>query len=592
LFGGGKAMKKIFACTLVFLTVSVSAHAMTISQQWDKTFNLGSIEMFLSTQQTSDGGYIVSGRTDAGLSVNGYIAKIDNNGNIIWQKMFDSGGLDIVHSIQQTTDGGYVAAGTTSCGLFVFKLDGAGAAVWQKCYGFGDSATVRQTSDGGYIVQAFSDNMRVLKLDSLGNVFWQKKYSNTMGINITEYKYTIQETADEGYIMVSAGIPYNAYTIKTDSSGNILWQRAYDMVGGAFYINTTADGGYITAGAIQGFGAGDWDFYVTKLNSNGDVVWQKAYGENRSDYATSIQQTNDGGYIVAGGFRPLADNNLLVLKLHPNGEISWAKTYKEEFSGFFPSIHQTIDGGYIVGSDYRDESNSWDFWLLKLDNNGEIGNCQVMETPELTTTDLSIPAQDGIATAMTNNEPVIDITIPFQDTLAGSSVLCYYEDPHDIDGDGINNTPGGTMTSSMFLTNEDNCPDMPNGPFLGTCIVGETYKIARPCINDVECGTDGFCSMNQEDSNEDGIGDACCLCECDFDCSGGVDASDVTAFLNDFGRSQHNDPCTNQDHCSGDVDCNGAVDANDVINFLQDFGRSQFNNPCPACEVGNWCVYP
>jgi len=88
-----------------------------------------------------------------------------------------------------------------------------------------------------------------------------------------------------------------------------------------------------------------------------------------------------------------------------------------------------------------------------------------------------------------------------------------------------------------------------------------------------------------------GIGDAC-DCECDFDCSGGVDANDVTAFLTDFGRSTYNNPCTNADPCNGDVDCNANVDANDVTMFLQDFGRSQYNNPCPPCVAGPWCVYP
>jgi hypothetical protein len=585
-------MKKTLVFTLVLLTVSVSTHAMTVSQEWDKTFHIGTIDYFLSVQQTSDGGYIGAGIT-ALNSVNGWFAKFDSNGIILWQKMVDGGGSDFVHSIQQTTDGGYVAAGTTYCGLFVFKLDSNGNPMWQKCYGSGGHTTVRQTSDGGYIVQAFSDNMRVLKLDSLGNVSWQKKYINTMGIFINDYRHSIQETTDGGYVMVSFGSPNNAYTIKIDSSGNILWQKAYDVgpLAGAFSINTTTDGGYITAGVIQGFGAGSWDFYVTKLDSNGDASWQKAYGGSSSDYATSIQQTNDGGYILAGGTTPADDSNLLVLKLHPNGEINWAKTYTEDKSGFFPSIQQTIDSGYIVGSDYRGDDHIG-FWLLKLDGNGEIGNCQAMETPELITTNLSIPSQDGSASAMITDEPAIDITIPFQDTLSENSILCYYEDPNDMDGDGIQDTPGATMASSMFQADVDNCPDMPNGPFLGTCTAGVSYKIGRPCISDVECGTDGFCSMNQEDLNGYGIGDACYLCECDFDCNGNVDATDVTSFLGDFGRSQHNEPCTNQTPCSGDVDCNGAVDADDVINFVADFGRSQHNNPCPACVAGDWCVYP
>ena len=99
---------------------------------------------------------------------------------------------------------------------------------------------------------------------------------------------------------------------------------------------------------------------------------------------------------------------------------------------------------------------------------------------------------------------------------------------------------------------------------------------------------------DQEDSyppQGNNIGDAC-DCECDFDCSGGVDAIDVTAFLGDFGRSTLNNPCTNVSPCNGDVDCNVSVDAVDVDKLLEDFGRSQFFNPCPTCVAGDWCVYP
>ena len=123
---------------------------------------------------------------------------------------------------------------------------------------------------------------------------------------------------------------------------------------------------------------------------------------------------------------------------------------------------------------------------------------------------------------------------------------CVYEP--DDDNDGIPDA-------------EDNCPNTPN--------------------------------PNQEDTyppQGNNIGDAC-DCECDFDCSGSVDASDVTAFLIDFGRSTFNNPCTNTDPCNGDVDCTVNVDAADVDKFLEDFGRSQFNNPCPPCVVGDWCVY-
>ena len=78
----------------------------------------------------------------------------------------------------------------------------------------------------------------------------------------------------------------------------------------------------------------------------------------------------------------------------------------------------------------------------------------------------------------------------------------------------------------------------------------------------------------------------------DFDCDSNVDARDVYYFLEDFGRNQYKNTCINENPCNGDTKCDGDVDADDVKKFLEDFGRSVFNNRCPACEVGNWCVYP
>ena len=152
----------------------------------------------------------------------------------------------------------------------------------------------------------------------------------------------------------------------------------------------------------------------------------------------------------------------------------------------------------------------------------------------------------------------------------------------DRDGDGI---PDGS----------DNCPDHPNGPLVGTCTSGlQEFIGVQACFSHAECGPDGFCSRNQEDTyppQGNGIGDAC-DCECDFDCDGDVDAGDVESFLTDFGRFEFNNPCANDNPCNGDCACDGDVDAGDVGTFLEDFGRFQFNNPCSACVPGDWCVYP
>jgi len=169
--------------------------------------------------------------------------------------------------------------------------------------------------------------------------------------------------------------------------------------------------------------------------------------------------------------------------------------------------------------------------------------------------------------------------------------VCDPDDDNDVIPDSVDNC--------LFLANPDqvdsdeddagdmcdNCPNTtnPNQENADEDTLGDL------CDN---CPTNT--NPEQEDTYPPGgnkIGDAC-DCEADFDCSGGVDATDVTSFLTDFGRNQFNDPCTTSSPCNGDINCDTNVDATDVTKFLEDFGRNQFNNPCPACVVGDWCVYP
>ncbi|MGR3311050.1 MAG: hypothetical protein ACUZ77_09760, partial [Candidatus Brocadiales bacterium] len=114
-------------------------------------------------------------------------------------------------------------------------------------------------------------------------------------------------------------------------------------------IQQTLDGGYIIAGWTSSFGAGDYDFWVLKLRQDGIIEWQKTYGGDNWEGARSIQQTIDGGYIVGGTTRSSGAGNydFWVLKLDSSGNIQWQKTYGGGNSEGIRSIQQTNDGGYI-----------------------------------------------------------------------------------------------------------------------------------------------------------------------------------------------------------------------------------------------------
>jgi len=313
---------------------------------------------------------------------------------ITWAHVFRGNFEDEGHVIKQTNDGDYIIAGLTYSSqtmgwiIWILKLNASGNIVWQRTYGSGyehNAYSIQQTSDNGYIVAGYTnefgagnDDAWILKLDSFGNILWQKTY----GGSNHERAYSIQQTSDGGYIV--AGYTWSfgtgnhaAWVLKLDFSGNIIWQKAYsgDNPQYAYSISQINDGGYIVAGYAYVPSAGGSDALIFKLDSEGNIIWQKIYGENKWEYAQSILQTSDGGYIVAGYNFPLATNNPdgLVFKLDPFGNIVWQKIYGGNNPDFLYSIQQISDGGYIVvGGTSSFGSSNYDAWVIKLDTSGNI----------------------------------------------------------------------------------------------------------------------------------------------------------------------------------------------------------------------------
>jgi hypothetical protein len=478
---------------------------------------------------------------------------------------------DYPTSIKVTADGGYIVAGDTwSHGgtswwddIWILKLDNNGDIDWQKSYG-GISrdypGCIHQTADGGYIVagwtMSFSNRYDawVLKLTDTGDVSWQKTYGGIY----ENFFHTIIKTTDGGYIAAgetNLGIfdEYYFWVVKLDSNGNITWQKMYRRSGGGLIsIFQTSDGGYILAGDIRTNPLGSKDIYVLKLDNNGDVIWHKTIGGNGTDttgLSDDIQETTDGGYIIAGSTDSFGsgDFDSWLVKLDSDGNISWQKTYGEFGAS---AVQQTLDGGYVmVGNIYPPEGSNSNFWAFKLDGNGDIPNCSIIANTNATTAIPSISVSNTTATVQETSAVITEtITTPQNTETEPSRMCCYNSDDFECDG---------------FLNEVDNCPNISN--------------------------------PDQEDfypPQGNSIGDAC-DCEGNFDCmeDQNVDGLDAATFKADYGRSSINRPCTTVDPCNGDFSCNGNVDGLDAALFKSDFGRSGINNPCPICVTEQWCVY-
>jgi len=247
-------------------------------------------------------------------------------------------------------------------------------------YGFAEAGnSVQQTSDGGYIIfgrQGITFGVsKVLLIKTYSN--GQEQWHNLIGGNNNDnFGHAGQQTIDGGYIIAGyttlPSFGYNIYLIKTDSNGDTLWTKNY---GGskseeAWSVQQTTDGGYIIAGYQ------DSTACLIKTDTNGSAQWFKNYKSAgyKGTVAYSVQQTSDGGYAFTG----IAVNNtgtftdVLLVKTDSNGDTLWTKTYGGISLDYGRSVKQTSDGGYIItGYTGSFGNGSYDVYLIKTNSSGD-----------------------------------------------------------------------------------------------------------------------------------------------------------------------------------------------------------------------------
>jgi TolB-like protein len=397
---------------LALLSVSLvalftqSAYAVAFA----KTYGGTGYDRAYSVQQTSDGGYIVAGYTSSfGAGGDILLIKTDANGNIIWAKTYGGTDYEDAPTVQQTSDGGYILAsytysfGAVNRDILLIKADANGNVQWAKTYGgTGDDlvSSVQQTSDGGYIVAGYttsfgasSFDIFLIKTDANGNIIWAKTYGGTYWDEAS----SVQQTLDGGYIVVGFTPSFGAggwdiFLVKTDANGNVIWAKTYGGTDDdwAYSVQQTSDGGYIVAGRTASFGAGLSDVFLVKTDADGNIIWAKTYGGTGDDLVSSVQQTSDGGYILAGFTASFGagGGDIFLMKTDASGNLQWAKTFGGMNDDGATSVQQTSDGEYIVaGRTWSFSAGLYDVFLVKTDASGNIGSCGIVQnaSPTLTT---------------------------------------------------------------------------------------------------------------------------------------------------------------------------------------------------------------
>jgi len=379
-------MRKIFTF-LVVLLFAVSTQGQI---SFEKTYGGAQDDKGTSIVQTSDGGYIMAGKTSSfGTGV--YVVRTNSMGDEIWSKTYLNMPGEMQPSIVQLSNNSIIVINDNDNGSCILtSVDFAnGDTLWTKVVSgidyiggtFRIAATA--TNDGGFAITSFNLGLAVkvfiTKYDASGNQLWYKEYA-PVGSSIT-IGSSITQTSDNGFLVVGISASSgsgNIYCFKTDASGDSLWTRVYD--GGSddigWYGKETDDGGFIIVGGKAGgvTGAIGYDYWLIKTDINGDTLWTRTYGGNKQDEAWCVEVLSDG-YLISGETQSFGEGgtDVWLVRTNNTGDTLWTKTYGGDQDECGRICKKTTDNGFIIAGFTKSfGAGGADFYLLKTNSSGQI----------------------------------------------------------------------------------------------------------------------------------------------------------------------------------------------------------------------------
>ena len=341
--------------TLCFFAFSscIASNAQTFEQ----SIQGNSAQFGTALAATSDGGFILAGYTQAFGIVNGYdnvyLVRTDGNGDTLWTRAFSGTGTDQGFAVAQTSDGGFLVAGTSNSfgggdkDVLLVRTDASGDPLWSKTYGgSGEDAAydIALTPDGGAIMAGQSGvsggaggglNTYVIRIDAAGDTLWTRTFNS----GSDNYAYSVGEVTGGDHIIAGVGAFGIWYMelMRIDDNGDLVWNKAMTTGYAAAYSAVeTSDGGLIVAGVLGEAG-------LVKTDANGDTLWTRIYNGPSNDYAYSVQQTPDGGYVFSGENL----SHTWLVRTDSNGDTLWQHTYSSG-NAELNQVVLTDDGGFAV----------------------------------------------------------------------------------------------------------------------------------------------------------------------------------------------------------------------------------------------------
>lgn len=353
-------------------------------------YDFGVITDGFSVKELSGGGFIITGNSGA-------VLKTDIYGNTLWSNQYEqTSGNDWNYCVGLLNDGGFIiGAESLSGGDYLYKIDSSGTPIWgvktQSSFPT-QLIAARQHSSGKIFFQDFcmgsvpaANVMGIGCVSNAGNILWTRKL-DAAGDELSD---DLCFTSDGNVVFIGSTSSYgagnmDAYVIKTDTAGNILWSKTY---GGSNHdfghsVKETPDGGLIIFGHTESFGVGDWDVFAIKTDSFGDTIWCKTYGTTARDEGHEITVSGNDGFAFT--MTDVSTNEVYLVKIDGSGNVVWGKNYIDFLIWDWKNngLDKTMDGGYALTG----TSSTQSIHLIKTDSNGNSGCNEQNYSPQ------SIPA--------------------------------------------------------------------------------------------------------------------------------------------------------------------------------------------------------
>jgi hypothetical protein len=344
------------------------------------------------------------------------IVRVDSAGSILWNRTYGGTNTSLLLAVGQTTDLGFAVAGTlniTSEKFWLFKIDGSGNMLWEKTYGgtYNEELyAMAQTNDGGYLLTGLTtsfdsgsqSDLWMVKTDSSGTAQWTQRY----GTGGDDCGYSVVQTGDGGYALAGQTNDHYCWLIKTDSAGLMQWNKTF----GSDLLTTrgqkmveTNDLGYAICGYANLIVGGSNDIYLAKTDSSGNLEWNKTYGGEGQEFGRAIVKSDDGGYVLAGYTETNSSGarDAWLVKTDSNGNMQWNQTLGGTAADVANSLVKTSDGGYAIAGSTDSYGSTRAFFLAKIDIYGP----NPSPTPTPIPTPTVTPAPTSAPTSVPTSTP-------------------------------------------------------------------------------------------------------------------------------------------------------------------------------------------